>query len=74
MKNVVHFEYKQNLKHDVTELLITVQYSLMPSNLKPPLAKERKKVCRDYLMKFRGVFPHLGIAFFNVSVETACLS
>ena len=44
MKNVVHFEYKQNLKHDVTELLITVQYSLMPSNLKPPLAKERKKV------------------------------
>ena len=74
MKNVAHFEYKQNLKHDVTELLITVQYSLMASNLKPPLAKERKKVCRDYLMKFREVFPHLVIAFFNVSIETACLS
>ena len=43
MKNVVHFEYKQNLKHDVTELLITVQYSLMPSNLKPPLAKNVKR-------------------------------
>lgn len=74
MKNVVHFEYLQDLKHDVTELLITVQYSLMPSYLKPPLAKEHKKVCRDYLMKFREVFPDLGIALFNVSVETACLS
>ena len=31
--NVVHFEYKQNFKHDVTELLITVQYSLMQSYL-----------------------------------------
>ena len=74
MKDVVYFEYKLNLKHDVTELLITVQYSLMPSDLKPPLAKDRKKVCRDYLMKFREAFPYLTIAFFNVRMETACLS
>lgn len=75
MKNVVHFEYKQTLKHDVTELLITVQYSLMQSYLNATrLCQKDLKGLPGLTFKVLRSTCRLQHRFFNVSIETTCLS